>query len=1001
MDTDRNLLFGVLALQADLIDSTKFAEACSAWAAHKETSLADLLVARGWLTPADRADVEKLLDRKLKKHGGDAHAGLVEVTNDHVRQSLAGVADADVRQSLAGLTPPPQGHVLLGTTDYVPEARERYTLSRLHATGGIGRVWLARDDSLGRDVVLKELRPERAAQPTVWARFLREAQITGQLEHPGIVPIYEVSRRPEDQAPFYTMRFVRGRTLAEAVAGYHQRRARGETGPLELRELLTAFVGVCNAVAYAHSRGVLHRDLKPQNVVLGDYGEVMVLDWGMARLLGQADGDADAAQPPVAVEGDGGGTVQGQVLGTPAYMAPEQAEGRLDRLGPATDVYGLGAILYEVLTGRSPFTGADTTAVLRQVVHEQPARPRSVVAGTSAALEAVCLKALAKKAAQRYGSVKELAGEVQHWLAGEPVAAYREPWTVRAGRWVKRHRVLVTSAAAAGLVALVGLAVVLGLQARANRELHAANERELERFDLAVEAIKKFHSGVSEDVLLKEDKFKALRDRLLRDAVEFYRKLEGQLSDQADVRSRRVLGQAYQEVGELTDKIGSAAEALAAHRAALEVRWGLTQGPSSDAAAMADVGRSLIAIGILLNKTGQADEAMAAYTEARSLLSAMAGSGAERDAIRGVLAHSYYRTGAALNAKGKTGEALTAFEKAQAIEKELTEAHPDVVDYQRVLSWTYNDIGILLQQTGQPAAALAAYQMSGQIKQQIAEDQPEVLEYRRDLAISHANIGRALSYSGKPVEALAAYEKEQVILQAVIEANPAVTQFQADQARSHSNIGWIRFQTGQPAEALAAYEQARAIWQKLAEANPDVTGFQSSLAYSHSTIGDLLRKTGRWEEAASSYQRCLAIAEPLALANPAVSQSQRLLANSLSRLGIMQQRGGSPAEAAASFRRAVAILEQFPALTPGDHYDVACYSALLAEVAVAPGSGLTAAEGRAAADKALGALRRAVAAGYRPVAYMQTDTDLDPLRQREDFQKLMQELESKRKEEVP
>src|SRR5262245_5671005 len=261
MDTDRNLLFGVLALQADLLDPARFAEACSAWAARKGTPLADLLVERGWLTPADRADVEKLLQRKLKKHGGDARAGLAEAASDDVRRSLADVADPEVRRSLAGPTLPAQGHVLLSTLAWVPDSRDRYTLSRLHATGGIGRVWLARDDALGRDVALKELRPERATHPAVWARFLKEARITGQLEHPGIVPIYEMGHRPEDQAPFYTMRFVRGRTLAEAVAAYHRNRAQGTAGPLDLRELLTALVGVCNAVAYAHSRGVLHRDL--------------------------------------------------------------------------------------------------------------------------------------------------------------------------------------------------------------------------------------------------------------------------------------------------------------------------------------------------------------------------------------------------------------------------------------------------------------------------------------------------------------------------------------------------------------------------------------------------------------------------------------------------------------------------------------------------------------------------------------------------------------------
>src|SRR5262245_25832995 len=209
MDTDRNLLFGVLALQADLLDNDRFAEACSAWAARKETPLADLLVERGWLTAEERGHVEFLLDRKLKKHRGDARAVLAEVTTDQMRRSLAGAADPDIRQSLAGLTPPPAaGHVLLTPTFHAPEPRDRYTLTRLHATGGIGRVWLAHDPSLGRDVALKELLPERAGQPTTWARFLKEAQITGQLEHPGIVPIYEVGKRPEDQAPFYTMKFV-------------------------------------------------------------------------------------------------------------------------------------------------------------------------------------------------------------------------------------------------------------------------------------------------------------------------------------------------------------------------------------------------------------------------------------------------------------------------------------------------------------------------------------------------------------------------------------------------------------------------------------------------------------------------------------------------------------------------------------------------------------------------------------------------------------------------
>src|SRR5262249_48032950 len=189
----------------------------------------------------------------------------------------------------------------------------------------------------------------------------------------GIVPVYELTRDPKVGRPFYTMRFIRGRTLQAASRNFHALRAAGKAEALDLRELLTAFVGVCNAVAYAHSRNVLHRDLKGHNVLLGDFGEVIVLDWGLAKRLDRVE---ETAADATNREAAGGQTVQGQVLGTPAYMAPEQAEGRLDRINRQTDVYGLGAILYEILTGQPPFQGETTWEVLRKVREELPQPPR-------------------------------------------------------------------------------------------------------------------------------------------------------------------------------------------------------------------------------------------------------------------------------------------------------------------------------------------------------------------------------------------------------------------------------------------------------------------------------------------------------------------------------------------------------------------------------------------------------------------------------------------------
>jgi serine/threonine protein kinase/tetratricopeptide (TPR) repeat protein len=486
-DADHNLLFGVLALQADVISRSQFVEGCSAWATRKEVPLADVLAERGWLTAADRADVERLVQRKLKKHHGDARSLLAEVAGNEVRQTLAGVNDAAINRTMSGA---PMTERPVATVDLQGGQRDRYRLSRLHSKGGIGQVWLAHDADLGRDVALKELQQESVKNPAVVTRFVEEARITGQLEHPGIVPVYELSQGAPGKKPFYTMRFIKGRTLSDAVRVYHTKREHGEAGPLDLRELLGAFVVVCNAVAYAHSRSIIHRDLKGSNVILGDFGEVMVLDWGLAKLLEAQPAPADAAETPVApARADRPGsdelhlqpisinvnasrdlTLQGQVLGTPGYMAPEQAEGRLEAIDQRTDVYGLGAILYEILTGRPPFWDKDTLAILRRVINEAPEPPRFHVPATPPALEAVCLKALAKRPDARYPVATDVAREVQRWLADEPVTAYPESLTTRLGRWARRHKALVMSAAAILVSAVVALALGMVVLGEANRQ---------------------------------------------------------------------------------------------------------------------------------------------------------------------------------------------------------------------------------------------------------------------------------------------------------------------------------------------------------------------------------------------------------------------------------------------------------------------------------------------------------------------------------------------------
>lgn len=415
MLNDNNLLFGVLALQAGVIDRQQFAEACIQWSTRRTGSLADVLVEAGDMTHDERVKVERLQQNVLSvaKVGIDGDA------------SMAGESDLTTTLGFPSTLPLSSAEPWpsrCDTNSSVGEAdcrSRRFAVLGLHAVGGVGQVWLAKDADLQRNVALKVLRPEWMSDAKVRARFLQEARITGQLEHPGIVPVYELGHKLENNQPFYAMRFVHGRTLSEAAHAYHAKRDVEQAEPIDLLQLLNAFVAVCNTVEYAHSRGVIHRDLKGPNVILGDFGEVIVVDWGMAKWIEQADPEPTGNDEPSPYSESNGwfDTEPGQTLGTPAYMAPEQAAGSVDSFDSRTDVYGLGTILYEILTGRPPFTGTSLAEVLRKVREEEPVRPRTISAAIPPVLEAICLRALAKDPTHRQSSARELAEVTQTWLA--------------------------------------------------------------------------------------------------------------------------------------------------------------------------------------------------------------------------------------------------------------------------------------------------------------------------------------------------------------------------------------------------------------------------------------------------------------------------------------------------------------------------------------------------------------------------------------------------------
>jgi serine/threonine-protein kinase len=935
--------------------------AFQAWTRDRARTLAEHLADRGDLDPDQRAVVDALVALHLKKHRGDAEKSLAAVSvAPSIRRSLAAVADAPVGSTLVGLVFGPEGDgdpdrtasysVGAATSDGL-----RFRILRPHAQGGLGAVFVALDGELHREVALKQILDDHADDPTSRARFLLEAEITGGLEHPGIVPVYGLGAYP-DGRPYYAMRFIRGESLKEAIAAFHaDETLRADPGrrALGLLKLLRRFLAVCDAIDYAHSRGILHRDLKPSNVVLGKHGETLVVDWGLAKALRQTESAVASDERTLVPSSSSGSaeTLPGSALGTPSYMSPEQAGGDLEHLGPRSDVYSLGATLYCLLTGKTPVEDEDVGAVLRAVQKGDFSPPRRLDPAIDPALEAVCLKAMALRAEDRYPTPRALAEEIEHWMADEPVAAWREPWARRARRWERRHRTVVMAGTTAVLVALAGMFSVLVVQARANSDLTrsnnalaAANERERERFALAMDAVKLFHGEVSEDFLLKEEPFEALRTRLLRGAANFYGKLEGLLAGQTDRPSRAALARAYDELAELTANIGSKPEALMVRRKALAVHRELSEAPEADTADRADVARSWIAVGILQQESGDPTGARASYEEARRLTDDPAATDRADARFRAVLGLAHHRMGTLLRDTGRQAEALGSYERALSIHRELVEAHPDVTQYQGDLAQCLDDMGGLLTLTGKPAEALASEERALMIRQKLAEIHPGLPQLRGDLASSYFEIGYTQHLNGKAVEALAAFERALSIRRELAEAHPNVTEFQFQQALGHERIAWVLRQTGKPVEALAAFERAIAICQKLTNAHPTVIRFQRRLAIALVHVGGIHLEAGRG------------------------------------------------AEAAPVIRQAVAILEGLPTLGPSDRYNLACGHVHLARIATMSGSAMTAAEGRAEADRAMQWLHRAVAAGYRNVALMQGDHDLDPLRSRDDFQLLMMDL---------
>ncbi len=675
--------------------------------------------------------------------------------------------------------------------------RSEYHDLRHFARGGLGEVSLGRDAALGREVAVKRLLPGGADDPARRRRFLREAVITGRLEHPGIAPVYGVG---EDDAgcPCYAMRFVPGETLRDAIRLLHAAPASAAA----FRPLLGRFVSLCNTVAYAHSRGVVHRDIKPANVAVGSFGETVLLDWGLALTADDPAGDEGRPVPGATSPYTRHETATGTVLGTPGYMAPEQAAGQ--RVGPPADVYSLGATLWTLLTGRPPTESGPAGEAFR-------------------ALLAVARKAMAAAAADRYPSAAALAADVDHWLADEPLVGVRDPWPVRAGRWTRRRRLLVTGTLAALVVAAVGgaaAAVVFSAKnvelrqavgraeanertatanadkARAASELAATREAEAQaNFATACDAVDKYTVGVTESPRLKGQDLHALRKDLLAAAQGFYARLAAGREDSPQLRTQIV--NAHLRLADIARETGDPATTERECRAVLALlaqAAGVRTGKE-----VADESKAWLQLSNVLESRGKTTDALAAARAAADRRhQAYALDPALKPDILGRLSADLRLARLLGDAPGGRTEALEIFVRTTANLRALRADKPA-------------DPGVF----------------------------ELLLRALNDYAYTQA---RAAAYE----PAAGAWREVRTLCQ----AQPAPTKkVQTHLASACQNLGMIEMQAGRLEQAESPVRDAIAIYDRLHQAQPDVTSYRHSVAATTRLLGQIHRMRRQYDEA--------------------------------------------------------------------------------------------------------------------------------------------------------
>jgi serine/threonine-protein kinase len=741
----------------------------------------------------------------------------------------------------------------------------RFKIRRQFAQGGLGVIYLARDSQFQRDVALKQIRDDRNELIVVSDKFLFEAEVTGQLEHPGIVPVYSMGLTPEGK-PYYAMRFIRGIELKAAIRELHESKGKRQLDyyGVEFRSLLQRFISVCQTIAYAHKRGVLHRDLKPANIMLGPYGETLVVDWGLARpLQTQAAEEIDlsdsqtqytATPIKLRLSKARSETQHGSFSGTAAYAPPEQLLGEIDRLGFETDVYSLGAILFELLTNEPPVRGkfSSLKEIVEYIRKDPGLDPRAIAPSIPRPLAMICRKSLSFQKEDRYTTPMDLASDIERWLADERVKAIgtlETPFEL-AARLLRRYKSWTLSIATAMIITIIVTVTgaILINQSRI-RERQAKNEAQENKKD-AIDRI-----AIARDAI----------DNLLIYSTEL-------LDDQPAAR-------------QLQRRLIEAAESDYAR---------LSEGVSADKGLELERIRALVRIADLDHLQSKYESANKKYNEAIERLDDQSPSKESQpiEYIDWLLekGKTHARTALAMDIEDRYSDSRKQFELSVEILRRVVLETEQKDFAMLVLSRTLSQYGDLLVRMGEIDLALSTLRESVDL-QKVETTHPQS---RRIRWATQESLSRALSSLGKRKEALEICQN--VLYQMESSSDKDARGERERYASLHITMAGLLRKDGRYNDSITHLLKAADTYKKLSDESPDDIRYIHNLDISLLDLGSVWLDLGQPSLARSQFEQSIASLATLSNNYPLASSYKESLAAALSGLGqveLLQNLDGS------------------------------------------------------------------------------------------------------------